>query len=184
MFRRTVLGLMLVLLAVAPWHGQGPRAEDETIRALRDSPVSQLEFGMFRLEASLQATQWAEVPQLTHGSVSVRATASPVPPHGATGIAIAFDLGSEFYNERLCRRIFDVVRERGGVEDGKVLPAFRERYGASYYAGFFLSPYGSGARDPKRRRAGIDGLISILVTMNGGTCRGRLLSTEIRFSED
>lgn len=175
-FFPAAIGAVLVLSSAAPL-----RAAGGIVEYLQGHPVSRWDFGLVRLEAELQTTQWPDLPQLSHSVVTVRGSGAVAGAKRATGILISYEMRESFDSD-LCARAINAIRDYGGVENGKLKPAYRRAGNGSYFAGFF-SPARNESRDGGYGER-VDPVISIEIRMMWGRCSGPLLSKAIAFVSD
>ena len=93
-------------------------------------------------------------------------------------IMIFLDERRTAYDAERCADLLEALREAGGIWDGKYgVPSIMDTYG-SLYARKFGSEV-KIASQPENYRPKIDKIIRVNVFMDGGSCEGKLLSTEV-----
>jgi hypothetical protein len=161
--------LMVALLAAAALTVPAParpRAEPgPVIRWLMAEPASLWELGMFRLQSLLLAEFRGD-----HPLARVWRDARYDWAENRIHVSIATD---ERYEEARCARLVGELRSLANVKDGKPLNGESSLFANQFARGF------STPDEPDDYTKRLDGIMVLRVGMDGGSCRGRLLSDEV-----
>jgi hypothetical protein len=162
-----VLLLLLLLVAALAAHTPArPRAEPGPVgRWLMTEPASLWELGMFRLQSLLLAGLPAG-----HPLARLWRNAYYSWDENRIHVAVASD---ERHEQARCSHYLGELRSLADVEDGQPRNGESSPF-ANQFARGFSSP-GEPADYTKR----LDGIMVLRVGMDGGSCRGRLLSDEV-----
>lgn len=167
--RRLFLSIVVcIYLALAPAHASDA---DRSVYWLKETPVSLWEYGQMKLEQHLSG--WSDEPPYSPLlNLSGMINTSTMDDHIQIN---AFDIERDFTRER-CKEILEAIREDAYVMGGKV----PEEWGSSFYSSFFINHTTGG---PPNYLKHIDEVISLRVALDGGACKGPLVSTEIQYEE-
>ena len=167
--RRLSLGIVVSICMA--FNAANASDVDRSVYWLKETPVSLWVYGQMRL--SQHFSGWSDEPPYSPlSNLFGMINTSAIDDHIQIN---AIDINRDFTEER-CAKILEAIRNDAYVREGEV----PEEWGSSFYSTFFINHTAAGPRDYLKH---IDEVISIRVALNGGACKGPLVSTEVEYEE-
>jgi hypothetical protein len=161
------LALLLAVAAAVAAHAPGrPRAEPGPVgRWLMAEPASMWELGMTRLQGLLLTGLSAD-----HPIAALWRNAYYGWREDRIYVSVASEAG---FGEASCSYLLAELQRLAGVADGRPLNSESSLFANQFARGF------SSVGEPEDYTRRLDEIMVLRVDMDGGSCRGRLLSDEV-----
>ena len=168
LLKRILVSVFLLIASVIPFQHSAQAEPGDVQRWLMRTPTSLWTFGLSELRATVYGWE---------GDSTIAQSAKGVVYEWDKNRLVIFIINeNKVFSESLCGSIIDELRAKGYVSEGELFGGLE----SSLYAQSFQRGFSSGD-EPDNYLQKIDNIIELRVQLEGGNCKGDLLSTSIYY---